>query len=165
MSPGFRFTTRLAIVASAAALFPSACGGDGNSSRSTLGCQQKAGSDTDADCVGHPGKPRKLDCDASQTQSAVNAGCEPTGPGESDVCCPLSVRGTPEGTTGATTVNCQQKPDADGNPDCAGHPGKTRKLDCDAVDTQSAVSAGCEPQSAGASDVCCPTSVSGILAP
>jgi hypothetical protein len=127
-----------------------------------LACEQKAGSDTDSDCTGHPGKPRKLDCDPSETQAAVSAGCELTGPGASDVCCPLSVRGTPE-ATGATTVNCQQKADADGNPDCAGHPGKSRKLDCDAADTQSAVSAGCEPTSAGESDVCCPTTVSGIL--
>jgi hypothetical protein len=154
---------RSALVVIVCVSLNSACGGGNNSSSRSqaLACAQKAGSDTDSDCVGHAGKPRKLDCDPSQTQSALNAGCELTGPGASDVCCPLSVRGTPE-STGSTTVNCQQKADADNNPDCAGHPGLTRKLDCDATETQNAVNAGCEPTSAGESDVCCPTSVSGF---
>lgn len=59
----------------------------------TVPCQAKAGADTDKDCAGQSGKPRKLDCNADDTETAVAAGCTPSKPGDSDVCCPLTVNG------------------------------------------------------------------------
>lgn len=59
----------------------------------TVPCQAKVGADTDKDCAGQSGKPRKLDCNAADTETAVAAGCTPTKPGDSDVCCPLTVNG------------------------------------------------------------------------
>jgi hypothetical protein len=76
-------------------------GGGGGNGAGALACRQKADSDTDSDCAGQSGKPRKLDCDGqAQTDAAVAAGCTPTKPGDSDVCCPLSVNGVPDGNTG-----------------------------------------------------------------
>ena len=60
---------------------------------SVTGCEQKAGADTDAECAGVAGKPRKLDCDATATNNAVNAGCAKITPTGSDVCCPTTVTG------------------------------------------------------------------------
>lgn len=66
------------------------------------------------------------------------------------------------GAGGSPSVGCRQKDDANDNPDCAGFSGKPRKLDCDLVtQTDQAVAAGCVPEKAGKSDVCCPTSVAG----
>lgn len=76
----------------------------GSSGSSTLPCTQKVGADTDEDCAGQAGKPRKLDCNAPDTASAVTAGCTPTKAGDSDVCCPLTVSGTPEGMTSGGPV-------------------------------------------------------------
>lgn len=59
----------------------------------TLLCEQKAESDTDKDCVGMPGRPRKLDCEGEQTAAAEAAGCVRTDPTDSDVCCPTTVNG------------------------------------------------------------------------
>lgn len=68
------------------------------------------------------------------------------------------------GGGGATTksVSCRQKAGADNDDDCAGHPDQPRKLDCDSAgQTNEAIAAGCVPQEAGDSDVCCPLTVSG----
>lgn len=60
---------------------------------SVMGCEQKAGADTDAECAGMTGKPRKLDCDATATNNAVSAGCSKITASGSDVCCPTTVTG------------------------------------------------------------------------
>lgn len=60
---------------------------------SVTGCEQKAGADTDAECAGMTGKPRKLDCDATATNNAVTAGCAKISASGSDVCCPTTVTG------------------------------------------------------------------------
>jgi hypothetical protein len=64
--------------------------------------------------------------------------------------------------TGSSAVACRQKDDADNNSDCAAHAGKSRKLDCDLPShTDQAIAAGCVREKDGASDVCCPPTVSG----
>jgi hypothetical protein len=71
----------------------------GASSASSVTCRQKPDADTESDCASQTGKPRKLDCDSkAQTDSAVAAGCTPTQPGDSDVCCPLTVSGVADGS-------------------------------------------------------------------
>jgi hypothetical protein len=137
-------------------------GSSGSSGSVVLACRQKSGSDTDSDCTGQLGKPRKLDCDNDQqTQQAVNAGCTPTKPGDSDVCCPTTIAGTVPGTSSGGTVACTQKAGSDTDKDCAAALGKPRKLDCDASQTQQAVAAGCTQTNPGGSDVCCPLTVNG----
>jgi hypothetical protein len=129
----------------------------------TLDCRQKAGADTDSECESHEGKPRKLDCNGTaQTDEAIAAGCVRTAEGSDDVCCPTTIKGTSSTSAGTTTVSCRQKAGADADSDCADQSGKPRKLDCSsAADTDEAIAAGCVRESAGSSDVCCPTTVSG----
>lgn len=71
--------------------------------------------------------------------------------------------GSSKGGGGPTAVACEQKSDADENPECSSFPGKPRKLDCDSAQTGAAVNAGCVRQTSTSSDVCCPTIVSGTL--
>lgn len=154
------------IVVALAVVF-SGCSGSsttttGSGASATVACRQKADADNNAECAGQAGKPRKLDCVDDQTDQAIAAGCVRQKAGDRDVCCPTTIAGTP--TTPAvtpTTVACQQKPDADTGTSCASHPGKTRKLDCDADQTAAALTAGCEREKAGGSDVCCPTTITG----
>ena len=138
-----------------------------------LACRQKDDASNNPDCAAHGSMNKKLDCDSeAQTDEAIGAGCVREKEGATDVCCPPNLSGTPDtgaggasgagGAGGGTSVACTQKSDADNNPDCASFPDKPRKLDCDAAQTSSAVAAGCVPQSSGASDVCRPTSVSGV---
>lgn len=64
--------------------------------------------------------------------------------------------------TGTQTIDCRQKPDADGDKECAAIDGKPRKLDCSGTaQTDQAVAAGCVRASPGQDDMCCPTSVHG----
>lgn len=64
-----------------------------SSSPATVLCAQKASADTDPHCSAFPGKPRHLDCDPSQTNGALTAGCELDAPDSPDVCCPTTVAG------------------------------------------------------------------------
>jgi len=138
-------------------------GGSSSGGVASVSCRQKADSDTDSDCKAQAGKPRKLDCDnESQTDSAIAVGCTRSDPGDSDVCCPLSVSGATSSTGGTTTVACRQKSDSDTDSECASQSGKPRKLDCDSdSQTDAALAAGCSRTGPGDSDVCCPTTVSG----
>lgn len=77
----------------------------GGSGSGTVPCQQKAGADTDKECEGQLGKPRKLDCDAADTAKAVAAGCTPVSSGASDVCCPLTVSGTTSSTSSCSSTS------------------------------------------------------------
>lgn len=142
-----------------------ACSGTTGGGSSPIACRQKAGADTDADCAAKAGTPRKLDCDnETQTDQALTVGCVREKAGDNDVCCPTTVSGTTTPTSPGTTVQCRQKAGADAESDCAAQVGKPRKLDCDtAQQTQAAVAAGCTPTKAGDSDVCCPTTVGGVL--
>ena len=66
------------------------------------------------------------------------------------------------GGGGPNPIACRQKADANNNPDCAGHAGGPRKLDCSNQDqTDQAVAAGCVAEKPGGNDVCCPTTVTG----
>lgn len=86
----------------------------GTSGGTSVPCRQKADSDTESDCEGQAGKPRKLDCDSGEaTNAAVAAGCVPTKPGDSDVCCPLTITGSGTGSSsgvdsGPPGVTCSQ---------------------------------------------------------
>jgi hypothetical protein len=80
-----------------------ASGTSGASGSTSVACRQKADADDNEDCTAHAGKPRKLDCDASQTSAAVAAGCEPTKPDDTDVCCPVTVSGTTAGGSSGTS--------------------------------------------------------------
>ncbi len=156
---------RASAVAAMMLLLTVACSSSTGGSSSTAGapsvsCRQKPTSDTDKDCAATPTRPRKLDCESSETASAVNAGCMPTSPGDHDVCCPTNVTGTEAATTDVT-VPCTQKTGSDTDKDCAGTPSSPRKLDCDVSQTAVAVAAGCTPTKPGDSDVCCPTAISG----
>jgi ABC-type Fe3+-hydroxamate transport system substrate-binding protein len=73
-----------------------ATSGSGSGSTETVSCRQKADADGDPDCQGHGDATRKLNCDPGQTDEALNAGCELEQPGSTDVCCPVTVSGTPE---------------------------------------------------------------------
>jgi hypothetical protein len=136
----------------------------------TVACKQKEGADTDSDCAGVAGKPRKLDCDDDQTNEAIAAGCTPTEPGDSDVCCPTSVQGQSEdGGGGGAQVSCTRGPNAESDSDCLATGDRTLKLDCLTVaDLQTAFAAGCtaeDPDDEGDLDVCCPASVSAASGP
>ena len=92
--------------------FPSSS--SSSSGGTSVPCRQKADSDTESDCAEQAGRPRKLDCDSGDaTNAAVAAGCVPTKPGDSDVCCPLTISGTPSGSSsgvdsGPPGVSCTQ---------------------------------------------------------
>jgi len=142
-----------------------ACSGSnsGGSGPSTA-CKQKAGSDTDSDCTGQVGKPRKLDCSAdADTDKAISLGCVRTKPGDKDVCCPTTITGiTPSTSSGSGALECRQKDGSDTDSDCTSMAGKPRKLDCDSgTQTDAAIAAGCVRTKPGDSDVCCPLTISG----
>ena len=66
----------------------------------TIGCRQKANSDTE-DCAGRSDmRTRKMDCDTDeQEQEARAAGCvaeDESNEESNDMCCPTSVTGTPD---------------------------------------------------------------------
>jgi hypothetical protein len=128
---------------------------------STVACRQKDGADTDDDCAGKTGTPRKLDCSlASETQEAVNAGCVLEKAGGTDVCCPTTVTGTAE----KTVSGCTEPTDTLTDSDCAGTP-EARKLSCTTSTAQkSGLALGCRAEDPGEStdfDLCCPTNVRG----
>ncbi len=118
----------------------------------------------DTDCTAQ-NMPRKMDCEtADAQQAALAAGCvkeDADDPTDFDACCPTAVSGERRGGGLTSTVACEQKSDADDNPECSSFPGKPRKLDCDSAQTGAALEAGCVRQTPTSSDVCCPTSVHG----
>lgn len=130
-----------------------------------LPCTQKADSDTDGDCASFVGKPRKLDCDASQTATAEAKGCVRTDPTDSDVCCPITVSGQTEGGGGGGTIPCTLASDAFADSDCLATTGTQVKFDCiDTADQQAAMTKGCvaeDPSDVTDFDVCCPDGVVG----
>ncbi len=85
-------------------------------------CKQKPDSDTGGDCAAYAGKPRKLDCDAAQTSSALAAGCVRETPTGSDVCCPTSVLGVPSTTTTAVPQAIALVTLSGAAPGCSGDP-------------------------------------------
>lgn len=154
-----------------------ACGSDSkhnvtSSGGGTVACRQKDGADTDKDCAGRDGTPRKLDCDdATQQKEAIDAGCVAEKAGSNDVCCPTSVDGTKESSSGGggnsggeTSIACTEPSDTLTDSDCQGT-STPRKLDCVSAEQQKAgIDLGCRPEHADAPtdfDLCCPLSVRG----
>lgn len=129
-------------------------------SDSTVACRQKDDADSDDDCSGHSGKPRKLDCDSDdQVDEAVAAGCEPEKEGSNDVCCPKSVGGQKE-----AEVECTEPLDTMSDSDCMGTD-EPRKLSCSSSSAKmNGLDLGCrseDPSDTDDNDLCCPTHVRG----